>query len=73
MHSVEQGEHVGHCSKMTSIHEQSEASVFLISDHPNQNVWQHHCSESSCKAHLKLLPEVALTSTSNYIHEEEGK
>jgi len=30
-------------------------------------------SASFCKAHLKPLPQVALTITSNYIHEEEGK
>jgi len=28
-------------------------------------------SESFCKAHLKPLPQVALTITCNYIHEEK--
>jgi len=44
-----------------------------VFDHSNQNVWLHRCSASFCQAHLKSLPQVAITSTSNYIHEEEGK
>jgi len=47
--------------------------LILVFDHSNENVWLHHCSESLCKAHLKPLPQGALTSTSNYIHKEEGK
>jgi len=41
--------------------------------HSSQNVWLHHCSKSSCKERLKPLTQVALTSTSNCIDEEEGK
>ena len=40
--------------------------------HSNQNVWLHHCSTPFFKAHLEPLPLLALTSTSNCIHEEVG-
>jgi len=38
--------------------------------YPTQNIWLHHCSKSFCSAHLKPLPQVALTTTSNCIHED---
>jgi len=69
--------HMGHCSKMTSLYE-----YFLYSwpnlgihvfYHSNQNVLLHYCSMTFCKAHVKPLPQVALTCTSSCIHEEEGK
>ena len=37
------------------------------------NNFGKHCSKSFCKEHLKPLPQIALTSTSNCIHQEEGK
>jgi len=43
-------------------------------DHPNKSFWLHHCSLSFCKTHLKQLPQVALTSTSNCMYwTKEGK
>ena len=44
----------------------------LITDHSNQNVWLHHCSEYFCRAHKKPLPQVALTNTSNYIQKKRA-
>jgi len=46
--------------------------VFLITPIKISGYTQH-CSNSFCEAHLKPLPQLALTSTSNCIHEEDGK
>jgi len=54
------------------IHEQSEVFVFSITPIKISGYTQH-CSNSFCEAHLKPLPQPALTSTSNCIHEENGK
>jgi len=67
---------VGHCSKIAllmniSLYSWPKRDIRVFY-HPNQNVWLHHCSKSFCKSHLKPLAQVALTSTSNSIH-EEGK
>jgi len=54
------------------IHEQSDAFVFLISPIKISGYTQYF-SNSFCEANLKPLPQLALTSTSNCIHEEAGK
>ena len=50
-----------------------QRKVSMMFDHPNQNFWLHHSSKFFCIVNLKPLQQVALTSTSNCIHEEEGK
>ena len=44
-----------------------------VCDHPNQHVWLHHCSKSVKHIWNHVILQVALTSTSNCIREEEGK